>query len=579
MVRKSDYEIAPAPEKEPNHKPRMVPIISWRTLIFVAVGFIVGAGLGLLYWIISPSLSNIGNTDGFSSWFAQVDNTSDYPWSSTVSVQIVNPGSSYMSLSSLQNKGEYYTAKFNSLPFLEFLSQELEEQAPEYSHTPDELNQILTVGYSSVLASYTYTDTIESMSPSIDVTATCDTGEEAVFIAELVPQAFENYLLAEESDEREKERQYILDEIESVKSALYESEIEFSTMTPQGLQNDPTYMALSITIEALEEKLEEQAAELTVLITSGSSTDIDQEYSSTLQKIQTTKVELVQAEKELWDFEEDSEDALSNAIEKNILNAKITALESELDKLMGGWTETSSTGVITTHEGLAQMIADGDTSSLLYSQRLEMVETTSTAIIEAQRQLEILENGSSGDLSTNTDYLIAQIKVDSLNMQLSTLEEKLYLLAEQLGTDGQQEDAQIALERTATALNEAETELRELENAFYSLGGYSLEDLDYQSTETRIEYLSGRLETLNERLSSLVGENAEPSEIAGYFVAGNPSMPLPDLPQRVKMRNVLIIGAVLGIVVAWIILNFKWILKGMPREIASRREEDEEDYE
>ena len=60
VERSSSGEIPIAEEKERKPLIHMVPLFSWRTLIAVAIGLIVGAGLGIGYWIISPLLSSSG---------------------------------------------------------------------------------------------------------------------------------------------------------------------------------------------------------------------------------------------------------------------------------------------------------------------------------------------------------------------------------------------------------------------------------------------------------------------------------------------------------------------------------------
>ena len=102
-------------------------------------------------------------------------------------------------------------------------------------------------------------------------------------------------------------------------------------------------------------------------------------------------------------------------------------------------------------------------------------------------------------------------------------------------------------------------------------------DLEYQVAQEKVDNLSERMEGLTDRLSLLIGENVEKSEVTGYLVAAKPSMPYPLLPERPSAKNTLMMGAIAGIAIAWGLLNFKWISKGMPSSSQARtKEEDEE---
>ena len=65
-----------------------------------------------------------------------------------------------------------------------------------------------------------------------------------------------------------------------------------------------------------------------------------------------------------------------------------------------------------------------------------------------------------------------------------------------------------------------------------------------------------------------------PSSAPDYLVAGNPSMPIPVLPEKMRMRNAIMIGAMAGIALAWVILNFKWLRRKFT--MAEEEEEIEE---
>jgi hypothetical protein len=87
--------------------------------------------------------------------------------------------------------------------------------------------------------------------------------------------------------------------------------------------------------------------------------------------------------------------------------------------------------------------------------------------------------------------------------------------------------------------------------------------------------LNKQLATLTGQLSSLVGDSFNPASVTNYLVAGNPSMPLPVLPERMRARNALMMGAIVGVGGAWAILNRKWLAKTMSNSSAKADEEED----
>jgi len=567
MLRNGDREITPEVEKKEDKRPvAMVPIFSWQTIIRIIIGLIIGAGLGLGYWILSPMLGASGGSaaateTGSTGLFGSFGMEQDVVYASKVRVQIVSPGSDYVSLNSLQQRGEYYVAKANSLPFFEFLSQELAKQKPEFSYNADEINQIITTEYD-----------YNSELPTIKIRAVGSSEQEAVLLAELATQAFRNFLIAEESDKRQKEYQNTLEEIESVKAALYAAEQELDALTTHDIFNDPSYITLSARVEALQRELDTQAAELKILVTPGDN--VQQEYEKTLQRASDVSAALIKAEQKLRDIEEQVVGSdLSSDAAYVMLNAKINALELELDRLMTGWTETSG-GEVKRTVGLAEMIVNGDTGPV-YENKLEKVETVSTALAEAKKEIAVLEVNSSKHLAMNLDYRLAQTEVDTLNAVLSQLHERLTLLSGEMIDGDNGSGAQEAFDRTSAALAEARKELAIMEKEM----GYDrlAIDLNYRIAQEKVDNLNNRMEALIQKLSLELEERTVPSEITSYLVAGKSGPPYPVLPERPQPLNILMMGAIAGAVIAWAILNFRWIAKGMPSSSTPKSDEDEKE--
>jgi len=495
MVRNSDREVtSEAKRKEPKPVVSMVPLFSWRSIIVVAIGVIVGVGLGLCYWMISPSLNSPTQSDttlesdGSTGSFGPLTTG---PWRSDVTIQVVNPG---------PHRAEYYVAKANSLPYLVFLSQELAKQEPRYRHTIDELSQMISTEYDNLSLTRVY---------NFKTIVTTPTVEETTFLITHIPEVFKSYLIAEEINKRQEEYRDTLKAIETVKTAILEAEQKLSALTPQGIENDinnnPTKVALNSKIKALESELDRHAAELSVLIATRNVTEyknIEQEkYQKTLQQVVTISAALAKAEQELQALELKKRDISKDAT-AIMLNTKINALQAEINKLMTGWVDIKADGRRINKIGLAELIANGDNSSSVYKDRLATVQRASTALAEAKKELAILENQAS--------------------------------------------DARLA------------------------------EDLDYQLAQTKVENLNKELASVNEKLDTLLISDIGISEvISDYFIVETPDIPMPVLP--VRLSTALMMGAIIGIAGAWVLLNYRWIAKGMPSSSTAKPDEDEEE--
>lgn len=383
-----------------------VPLLSRRSIVFLLTGLIVGSILGLLYWAISPSLAEMEIEP------AQSLQSHTGPYEATVSIQVVNPGPSYTSLGDLRRRAEYYAAKMNSLPFLEFLGQELAELGPQYSYTTQDLDQIIDVNYE-----------ISSEPPTIMLRLIGSNVQETLHFATLIPETFQNYLIAEETGINQQEYQNTLEKIENVKNVLLAAEKELTSLRLQAsageLENDATYLELNARVEALQLQLNSQARNLSILIA----------------------------------------------------------------------------------EGKSRLIIDDETT-LNYIDVLKSFQRTSAALSEAKSELSVLK---------------ARAGIDSV-----------------------------------------------------------VEDLEYQATKTKVDNLNRELVNLTERLSSSLGGNTQALEVIDTLAIGSASVPIPVIPDRIRLRNALSMGGVLGMGGAWVVLNRRWFTKGTESAGDSEPEEDEE---
>ncbi len=218
---KQKHEVAPATAgqivKEPGSR---VPFLGGRsllnTIIILALGLIVGAGLGLGYWAMSPINATVE-----TGWPpVRIAKPLLDVYQSTVKIRITGPGSAYASRTTLRRWGEYYAdSRMNTTPFFEFLSQKLAVELPEYSHSAGELSQI-------VRAVYAYKSDV----PAIEIKVTSPDEREAYFLASMIPQAFQDYLVVEEYNLRLEEHQRIQEEEQGIKTDLLKAEGELAQM-------------------------------------------------------------------------------------------------------------------------------------------------------------------------------------------------------------------------------------------------------------------------------------------------------------------------------------------------------------
>ncbi len=281
---------------EQGHKEavNMVPLLSRRSMIVLAIGLTVGIGLGLGYWAISPALAEFQT--GLSS--VQIANGNMALYESTANIQIMNRGASSISVKELQRKGEYYVAKMNTVLFFEFFSQKVAELAPQYSRPPEELVQMIRVRYDW-----------NSDNPAIEIKVTSLEPttlyyQDVSFLASITADVFQDYLAEEERTMRLEEYQNKLQERESTRAALVDAEKELANLMLQenayDINQDPTYITLEAKIEALESELEGQAGQLAGLIAEG---DTGQDYRDVLAGIERSSLALGEGKRKLSNVE------------------------------------------------------------------------------------------------------------------------------------------------------------------------------------------------------------------------------------------------------------------------------------
>ena len=530
----------------------MIPFFSRRSVIILIIGLVVGLLIALGYWLISPIFSSSGTQDTTQQesgpGFLGMLGIETGPYQSTVDIQVVNPGTNYLSLSYLQQVGEYYAAKENSLTFFQYMETELKKYPFDNEYTIDELQNIIKTEYD-------YTSEL----PLIKLSATADTREEASFFVEVTPQIFLDYLTMEENENLEKERNNISNELETVKQEFYQAQQEYNALLSPDILDNPEYIALKAKVDALQQEFDDQ---LTLLTLNYGNSDVNGEYQQALQEIATVTADLNKAEEDLQAATANNSSNLTDDANIFLLDSKIRGLQSQLDFLISGDTLTP---------GLTDYIALGISAGAEYDKLMTQIELTSTALAEAQQQYDkLVESKTKQSTIISVEQRLAQIKVDTLSTELITLQETLATLYSQMislnnGT------AESRLTNLSVALSEAQNNLQELENQL----GYDRTnaEVELMIAENTVNNYNDKITTLTDQLESL--ESGDDGLLdTGYLIVGNPTLPSSVLPDRPTVATTLFLGAIAGLAVAWIAMNYKWLISGL--FVHSRPEDDEE---
>jgi hypothetical protein len=311
---------------------RMVPLLSTKSIIALVIGLIVGIGMGIGYWALSPTISEL--TENVSS--AGV--SEEGPHESTATIQVIQTGSSYMSVKDLQYLGEYYAAKANTLPFFEYLSEELSEQAPQYSYTAEELYEMTLIGY----------DWNSDNPGTIKITVTGSDEQEAFYLAGLIPHMFRSFLAAEEQELQQQAYDNTLAATEEVCEELFDAENELANIILSGTvydaNSDPDYIALEATVIALETELQNQAAELASLM---AQNDESENYYTSAVALERISTALAGARSELTTL--GAEGSVAHSAENReyiTAQAKVDSLNRELTDLTLLLTQYSSADTV-----------------------------------------------------------------------------------------------------------------------------------------------------------------------------------------------------------------------------------------
>jgi hypothetical protein len=206
-----------------------------------------------------------------------------------------------------------------------------------------------------------------------------------------------------------------------------------------------------------------------------------------------------------------------------------------------------------------------------YQSRLNEIESTKTALLEAQNWLsQIAVQHGSFELTTDPQYIALSARIAALQRELEKAADEMAALIAQGDSGADYIEAVQAVERASEALGRTRQDIAILE-AQAALR-YFEDRLAYTEANTTVERLSQQLNDLIAGLGSPPSSNPELTETSYFSISGEPSNPEIMPLERIRGRSALMMGALLGLGVAWVVLNRRWLVK----QVSSSREEVEE---
>jgi chromosome segregation ATPase len=361
-----------------------------------------------------------------------------------------------------------------------------------------------------------------------------------VALTELIPQDFNEYLVFNQKEKLQRDYAATQDSIDTVKSALIQAQQELNALKQNDVSNNNTdVIIIKARIDALQQSLNNEIAN----ISSQSNNDLQAEYNDTIEQIKTTNGKIVEVSNQLIAISGNPvTDNTTNDPQIIVLQAKITALKTELDKEMAIFVTLTASGDLT------------------YTDASASINNLAKELANANQQLNNLQRPVTNNTAIESpEYQIAQIQLDTLNAQKDALNKKLSQLYQQIlnSSGGQDYLSQIRTQfsNTSADLTTAKNQLNTLEAQL----GYNStsNNLNIQVAQNKVDNLNQELDSLTKQLGTLVTGDINSLE-TDYLVAGTPSAPVPILPQRAKAKTSLMEGAVIGILLAWVFWNVRW---------------------
>jgi len=300
----------------------MVPLFSRRSILVLSIGLIVGILGGLGFWYISPLHFQ-------AAWPPVSFRAAPTLYASTVIIEPVAKGAYYTSTKTYQREAEYWAYKLASSPFYNFLSSQLAKDAPEYSHTPEELALMTKV-------KVTYGDVMTV----VQIKVSGDNKDEASYLADATPYYLQKQLIVEEMETASTQYQNTLLNIQDKQAELAKANAELDGLTVDGVtpptdgvaddsSSEADLAVAKATVQALNSQLAALTSQLATLI-AGNSTG--EEYQYTKSQIEMVSIALTEARANQARIEAKKQTS-SISTEYTIASSKASGLAKEIDTL------------------------------------------------------------------------------------------------------------------------------------------------------------------------------------------------------------------------------------------------------
>lgn len=291
----------------------MVPLLRRRSILILAIGLILGIAVGIGYWQASPI-----NVKLNMGWPPIVSKPVLHETVTTLG--LVTSTDASLSSDMLKTEVDQCMTILNSFPFLNSLSEQLGEQAPQYAENTEDLDKMVTATYL----------TQDQGTPKIQLKVTSKDAQEAVYIADFMPQAFQQYLY--------QQYNIVAQEITTLEDKIVQDRLELGNITQQladdDVNNNPAYITAKAQADALEVELGNATLSWASRIGDSSSTVTG---NQTLEKIDNLSKALAAARYQVAVFQSQSD------TEQLDLNLRYEVTSDEVDSLQKQLSALSST--------------------------------------------------------------------------------------------------------------------------------------------------------------------------------------------------------------------------------------------
>jgi aminopeptidase N len=188
-----------------------------------------------------------------------------------------------------------------------------------------------------------------------------------------------------------------------------------------------------------------------------------------------------------------------------------------------------------------------------YQDLLKDIESTKAALVQANHELNaLIPSGVTGSVELSSDYVVVSAKLKGLQERLDLLTTQVAALTQAGKADDPAVSALTAsINETTAAVVKAQQQLSVMRGR--SWDGNNPVSLQYKMAQDKVTNLDQQLTKLVGQRDALQFSKVDLSTITDYLVVERPSAAAHPAP-LLKLSTALIGGAVVGAIVAWIVI-------------------------